>query len=388
MSATLTLYAVVLLVGTVPCATAAVVLALRAARGKGWARRLDGWLSAWLGALVLQVAPYLLGFAGAYDRMAWLSNAPIAPSFFFGATTLRYALAVGALDRARWAPWLLAPPAAAFGIGLWVWVRSTWSGVAYGETPGPAVYAFLRPADDAFTVVCLAVAARLALRLRQHGRAETPPGTVPPTGTVARGWLSRFIVAAAVVPVVSVAFEVAYVLGAEFSYERQWWAHVVYVAVGAYVAGAGYGAHRALDAARNATALAEPPAPSGPPPLTADEVEAWKPRLDAWMRARRPHLRPDLTLASLADDVGLAAPALSHVVNAGFDRNVSEFVNGYRVREVQARLVEPDAERLTFLAVAMESGFRSKATFNRAFRRETGTTPSAWLAAHRREEAA
>ena len=377
MDATFSLYAILLLVGAAPCAAAAVVLAWRASRGSGRARRRDGWLAAWLGALVLQIAPYLLGFAGAYDRVGWLPNAPIAAPFLFGAATLGYALALGPSDRTWRARWLFAPPAVAFAVGLWVWVRSTWGGVPYSATVGPAVSAFFRPADDLFTVGCLAVAARVALRLRQPVSAGTE--------AVARAWRFRFLAAAAVVPVVSVAFGAAYALGVAFSYERQWWAHLAYAAVGAYVAGAGYGVHRALDLARGVAARAEPPAPSGPPPLTAGELEAWKPRLDAWMRERRPHLRPDLTLAALADDVGLPASALSHVVNAGFARNVSEFINGYRVREVQARLLEPGAERLTLLAVALESGFRSKATFNRAFRRETGTTPSAWWATNRRD---
>lgn len=374
MSATYNVYAVVLLVGIVPCITAALALAVRAMCAHTSEQRArDAWLAGWLGAVVLLIAPYLLGFAGAYDRIGWLSNTPIANPFLLGAATLGYTLAVAAPEHARRARWLLGPAAVAFGAGLWVWGQSTWGGVLYGDTVGPALNRVIRPLGDLFTVGCLVAAVRITAR-------QGDPAAATPADVVAQTWLRRFLIATGAVLAVSVGFGLAYMLGAEFFYERQWWAHVAYVTLGYYVAGAGYGAHRALDAADLAT---PPRAPAGPPPLAPEEVAEWKPRLEAWMSEHRPHLRPDLTLAALAEEIGLTAPELSHVVNAGFGQNVSEFVNGYRVREVQARLLEPETERLTLLAVALESGFRSKATFNRAFRRATGTTPSAWWTANR-----
>ena len=56
---------------------------------------------------------------------------------------------------------------------------------------------------------------------------------------------------------------------------------------------------------------------------------------------------------------------------------------GHRVEEVQARLRTPGAQAVTLLTIAFESGFASKATFNRAFKGTTGLTPSAWWAANR-----
>lgn len=373
MSATYNLYAIVLLVGIVPCVAVALALAVRAMHVRAYKHRTrDVWLAGWLSALVLLIAPYLLGFAGAYDRVGWLSNTPIANPFLLGATTLGYTLALARPKQARRAFWLLVPVAIVFGVGLWIWVRSTWGGVAYGDTAGPAFNRVLGSLGELFSIGCLLLAIRLAL-----GRPI--PKRAAPADVVTRRWLRRFLAAAGAVFTVSVGSGLAYTLGADFSYERQWWAHVAYVTLGYYVAGSGYGAHRALDATLQAVV---PNTPAAPPLLPAAVAE-WRVRLEGWMREHQPHLRPDLTLAALAEDVGLTAPELSHVVNAGFGQNVSEFINGYRVREVQARLLEPEAERLTLLAVALESGFRSKATFNRAFRRAAGTTPSAWWAANR-----
>ena len=379
MSATYNLYAIVLLVGAVPCMAAALALAVRAMRAHTSEQRSrDGWLAGWLGALVLLIAPYLLGFAGAYDRVGWLSNTPIGNPFLLGAMMLGYVLAVVSPEQARRARWLLVPAALAFGTGLWIWIRSTWGGVNYGDTVGPVLNQVLGTVGDVFSIGCLLT----AIRVVQKSSATDRPA---PADVVTRTWLRRFLVAAGAVFAVSIGSGLVYALGIDFSYERQWWAHLAYVTLGYYVAGAGYGAHRALDAAIQAT---PPPSPAGPPPLPPAAVAEWKGRLDGWMHEHQPHLRSDLTLAALAEDVGLTAPELSHVVNAGFGQNVSEFINGYRVREVQARLLEPEAERLTLLAVALESGFRSKATFNRAFRRATGTTPSAWWAANRNASSA
>ena len=354
MDTTVNVYAVALLVGAVPCAVASVALAARAVRGR---RRADGWLAAWLGAVLLLVGPYLLGFLGAYDRAGWLSNLPIGNAFLLGPLALGYVWAVA--GRGRVSRWLLAPAAASLALGLWVWTRTAIAGVPFSATAGPTLNAWAGPLGLAFNAACVAVAGRTVGGLRAAGP-----------------WPARFVGAAGLVLAVQAGFGLAYLLGAEFSYARQWWAHVAYVALGYYVAVAGYGAARQSDAAASPT---EPAAP----PLPAAEVAAWTDRLDRRMRTDKPHLRPDLTVAALADAVGLTPAELSHVVNAGAGRNFNEFVNGYRVAEVQARLRDPDADRLTLLAVALESGFQSKATFNRAFRKETGTTPSAWRDAER-----
>ncbi|MBC8082005.1 MAG: AraC family transcriptional regulator, partial [Hymenobacter sp.] len=69
---------------------------------------------------------------------------------------------------------------------------------------------------------------------------------------------------------------------------------------------------------------------------------------------------------------------ISFTVNAGFGRSFNDLVNGYRVAEVKRRLATPDAQRLTLLGIAFESGFNSKTTFNRIFKQLTGKAPREW----------
>ncbi len=366
MDATLNVYSIVLLVGIVQCVVAAAALAVRAGRAR---RRADGWLAAVLVGIALANTPYLLGFMGLYDRVAWLSNLPIANAAVMGPLALGYVWAVAEPSR-RVPRWIFVPAALCLGVGLWTWARTT-TGTPYDQTAGPALTPLLDVLGLATNVACLGAAVQVVRVLRQR-----PARTA--ADAIAARWLPRAVGALAAGVAIGFAFSLAYALGVPFAYTTQWWAHLAYTVVGYFVAVAGWGVAERMD-----EVAADVSAPSGPPPLSEAEVAAWTPRLDAWMRETRPHLRPDLTLAALADEVGLAPAALSHAVNTGLGKNFNEFVNGYRVAEVQARLRQPDAEGLTLLAVAEECGFASKATFNRAFRKETGTTPSAWWGAQR-----
>lgn len=112
------------------------------------------------------------------------------------------------------------------------------------------------------------------------------------------------------------------------------------------------------------------------PPLAQDEVDSWSSRLHAFMEEEKPHLDPTLRLPDLAAKLGLTAHQLSQVVNEGFGVNFSEFINGLRIEEAKRLLADPRCREYKLLTVAYEAGFRSKATFNQAFKKITGTTPS------------
>lgn len=70
---------------------------------------------------------------------------------------------------------------------------------------------------------------------------------------------------------------------------------------------------------------------------------------------------------------------LSKAINQGFGKNFNDFVNEYRISEVKDRLGKSDLDRMTLLGIALDSGFNSKATFNRAFKKYTGMTPNQYV---------
>ncbi|NNF59357.1 MAG: helix-turn-helix transcriptional regulator [Rhodothermaceae bacterium] len=136
-----------------------------------------------------------------------------------------------------------------------------------------------------------------------------------------------------------------------------------------------------------------PPAPaavSGPTRTTSyarsgmrpEDAERHRDALLERMETEHLYRRGDLTLQDLADTLGISSHNLTEVINTQLGQTFYEVVNGYRVREVQARLTDPAYAHWTVLAIGMEAGFNAKSSFNAAFKRHTGMTPSQYRERH------
>lgn len=106
------------------------------------------------------------------------------------------------------------------------------------------------------------------------------------------------------------------------------------------------------------------------------EARRLKESLLALMDADHPWKDSELTLADLAARLDTTPHKLSEVLNAEIGQTFYDFVNGYRVREVQRRIKAGDTRTLKMLALALDAGFASKSTFNQAFKKHTNQTPS------------
>lgn len=98
-------------------------------------------------------------------------------------------------------------------------------------------------------------------------------------------------------------------------------------------------------------------------------------RIESLLAEERPHLDPGFRLTDLARRLREPERRVSQAINQAFDLTVPDFLNRQRVMAVQGRLADP-AEAASLLEIAFDCGFNSKATFNRAFARHTGSTPS------------
>ncbi|MGY3090236.1 AraC-like DNA-binding protein/TRAP-type C4-dicarboxylate transport system permease small subunit [Hymenobacter sp. UYAg731] len=107
----------------------------------------------------------------------------------------------------------------------------------------------------------------------------------------------------------------------------------------------------------------------------APELHPWRAKLLALMAEEQPWLEPELTLAELAHRLRTNTSLLSHVINTGCGQNFNDFVNSYRVAEAERKLQDPRLGHYSLVGIALESGFNSKSTFNRVFKKLTGRTP-------------
>jgi len=110
------------------------------------------------------------------------------------------------------------------------------------------------------------------------------------------------------------------------------------------------------------------------------EAERLRASLLSVMDDERPWQDSELTLPDLAARLSSTPHKLSEVLNDQLGQTFYDFVNGYRVREVQRRIQVGDAQRLKMLALALDAGFASKSTFNVAFKKHTSQTPSEFRA--------
>lgn len=116
--------------------------------------------------------------------------------------------------------------------------------------------------------------------------------------------------------------------------------------------------------------------------LDTDEIKKYSKDLEQIMLDYKLYLNPDLSLKDLASYLELPANYVSQILNLGFQKNFSEYVNTYRINEFKERILLEENKGLTIMAVAYDSGFNSKTVFNTFFKKIEGITPNAYLKAN------
>ena len=130
------------------------------------------------------------------------------------------------------------------------------------------------------------------------------------------------------------------------------------------------------DAAPPAPVAGAAPAPGRQARLSPSQLAHWQQRLRQLLATEKPYLQPDLSLPALAQLAGLSTHELSYVLNEGFGLNFFQLINGYRVEEAKRLLLSARHQHLSVLGIGFEAGFSSKTTFNTAFKKVTGLSPS------------
>ncbi|MDI9237750.1 AraC family transcriptional regulator [Lysobacter sp. LF1] len=157
---------------------------------------------------------------------------------------------------------------------------------------------------------------------------------------------------------------------------------LIYGAVAAWVFAVGY-----LSLAQPMVVVETPAVDVAAPTAGAQEmvddvrfptVEA---RLAQLMEADRLYREPALTIGQLARRSGYPEYLVSAVINRRFEGNFWSWINRHRIEAARACLADPHDTR-TVLDIAYDCGFTSKSTFNAAFKREVGDTPSAYRQRH------
>jgi AraC-like DNA-binding protein len=361
-------------------------------------RLSDGLLALLLVGMTFTIWEYMLGFSGI--GVLWEELDFFPRGFGYALPPLFYFYLKSQVDsrfRFNWGhAWHFAPfwLSVAYHVGVWAQGRAfvrEWVQQVHEPYGVPHVEFLIGVA------ICVYYFYQ-SLKFYRHYRAWTVQRFSDPDAVSLR-WFRNVLVVLAV-GMLADWVQLAVDLAFQLSFEQDWWDNLLRVGLIYYVAIAGYAQ---VQPARDLTFTDQPEAAPAlpmpqPPELVAGQPEAlpglpeappgpeppdfgeWRAKIDQHMAQQRPYLEPELTLAGLAQQLRTNPSVLSAAINGAYAKNFNDFVNHYRVAEFQRLARLPQNAHLTLLALALDSGFNSKSTFNRAFKQATGQTPKEFLA--------
>lgn len=113
---------------------------------------------------------------------------------------------------------------------------------------------------------------------------------------------------------------------------------------------------------------------------TLEENQSLLKKLNVHITKNKPYLDAELTLNDLASQVQVSPRQLSTLINAELGKSFFDLINNYRIEEAKRIFRESKDHKLTVLEVMYEVGFNSKSSFNTAFKKYAGTTPTVYKA--------
>lgn len=110
--------------------------------------------------------------------------------------------------------------------------------------------------------------------------------------------------------------------------------------------------------------------------LTKEDSRRYAETLENYMYTKKPYLEPDLSINDLAEKLNINVRTISQVINDELGLRFFDYINKYKVQAAESLLKNPSDPKMTILEIMYEIGFSSKSSFNTAFKKFTGKTPS------------
>lgn len=122
--------------------------------------------------------------------------------------------------------------------------------------------------------------------------------------------------------------------------------------------------------------ITEPPKDSNPPDTELLE------KIALIIIRHQLYTNPGLSLTNLSVATKTGLHTLSRLINTQSGQNFNDYINSFRVNSVIQKMKAGEHHKTTLIGLAYDCGFNSKTTFQRSFKKHTGTTPSAYIKTH------
>ena len=110
--------------------------------------------------------------------------------------------------------------------------------------------------------------------------------------------------------------------------------------------------------------------------LSDEQFKEFSNRLIKAMEVAKVFTENELSLSELSKKIEIQPYQLSELISRVYGESFFDFINRHRIEEFKAKLEEPEYSSYSLLGIAMDCGFNSKSSFNTAFKKFTGITPS------------
>ncbi|WP_246205952.1 helix-turn-helix domain-containing protein [Fulvivirga aurantia] len=112
--------------------------------------------------------------------------------------------------------------------------------------------------------------------------------------------------------------------------------------------------------------------------LSKQDMRRIKGKIEGEIRDNQLFLRRDLTIVKLSDLISEKPHSISQTLSEEVNESFNDYLNKHRIDHAKKLLHSDDFGHYKVEAIAIESGFNNKVTFNKAFSKFTGMTPSSF----------
>jgi len=364
-------------------------------------KKSDCWLSLFIFLCSLYIAPWMLGFAGWYDNQPYrdlLFYIPFQHLFFIGPIIFFYtqSLLNPSFKFSKKEALHLLPGFIylVYIVSIWVYDKFIFGGYFFYES---GLDKDFENWYQKLGLISMIIYFILSIRYYNVYK-KLMFQVVSYADSILFKWIKTYLIAFLVMLLLPITFDILGFFYPEVkSYQGSWWFFLFFSIVMYYIAVTGY------SNSINSTIPFKMSFFDKNPILLLDsnnenetetvididheiftenvspEIQKWKVKIETLIQEEKLYQNPELTLNDLAKKLETNASIISKTINQGFQMNFNDCINNYRIEAVKTMFANNEHEKSTLLGIAFDCGFNSKATFNRAFKKNTGITPKAFI---------